>query len=231
MRGYWEQFWHLLTYYSKVELKALERFISPLLFSTIILVLFSFAFGELTDENVKTIFIAQTYLTVFFALQISFLRSFDLDVQDGAFDLLKSYPVSSVVVYLAKSTIVFITGFLILLPTILIALFFHSKFAALFLRIDFFMISVIALIGLVAIGVLLSVMTMVSTSRQILYPILYFPLTVPVLLSAVESSEFLLANKGSIMDLLGSWLGLLLVFDGVYIILGLLFFNDLIRAE
>lgn len=76
--------------------------------------------------------------------------------------------------------------------------------------------------GLSAPGTLYAAMSSQARARQMLLPLLLFPLVVPVLLSAVKATALLLT--GDPMGQLGSWLLLLACFDAVYWSLcGLLF--------
>jgi heme exporter protein B len=70
-----------------------------------------------------------------------------------------------------------------------------------------------------------------SNARQILYPLLYFPLTTPVLLAAVESSKALLIEQHSLGHLMSSWLGLLVISGIMYFTLSLLLFGELVKPE
>ena len=62
------------------------------LFSITVLLLFFFALGRVEDEQVISMFITQTLLTTFLALQLSFMRSFEAESQDRVYDLLEAIP-------------------------------------------------------------------------------------------------------------------------------------------
>ncbi len=203
-----------------------ERLVSPVLFALTMLILFAFALGDLDQSLRIKVYLAETLLTALFALQLSFSRLFEPDRQDRVFDLLRTYPVSYSSLFLAKYTLVLILGSATLIPTMLFGAFLHqsanqSLFSWLVLGI-----SILALAGLGALGVLLSVLTLKAQARQILYPILYFPLTTPVLLAAIQSARLCL-EAGVTSPELKSWIGLLVGFDTIYITLGILLFTEL----
>jgi heme exporter protein B len=76
--------------------------------------------------------------------------------------------------------------------------------------------------GLAAPGTLYAAMTSQIRARQMLLPLLLFPLIVPVLLAAVKATSLLIL--GDPMEQSGPWLLLLVAFDGIYWSLcGLLF--------
>lgn len=221
----------LFAHYAKLEIAQPERLLSALLFSVTFLLIFMFAMGQVEPDQVPAIFIAEAFLAGFFALQLSFSRSLEPDSQDGVFTLLKSYPLSTTAWFMAKYGLVLLMGVLILLPTIGFAAFFHTEARVPLIKPEIFAIALLSLLGLVAVGVLLSTLIMGSGTRQVLYPLLYFPLTTPVLLAAVESSRAVLIDGVAFSHLFQSWLGLLLVFDIIYCTLSVLLFGELVKAE
>jgi heme exporter protein B len=122
-------------------------------------------------------------------------------------------------------------GLMILGPTLVLADLFINESTISFLSFPLFAIAACSLIALGALGVLLSTMMLRSNARQILYPLLYFPLTTPVLLAAVESSKALLIQQHSLSHLMSSWLGLLVISGIMYFTLSLLLFGELVKPE
>lgn len=231
MNSYGRQLWALLVQNIKVEWSNAERWISPLLFATTMLILFSFAIGKLEEEVVAKVFVAETFLTALFALQLSLARTLEPDTHDRVFELLRTYPIAPTAWFLSKYLLVLMTGTLIVVPTIFLSSFFHAESAVSLLHAPVFVVALLVIASLGSLGLLLSTMTMRAGSRQILYPILYFPLTVPVLLCAVESCKSIIIDQRSIADLMGSWLGLLSIFGIIYLTLGLLLFGELVKPE
>ena len=221
----------LLSHFINIELQQKERWVSPLLFSTTVLLLFFFASGRVEDELVVTMFITQTLITTFLALQLSFMRSFESESQDRVYDLLRSYPINPYSWYLAKYLSTCLAGSLVCFATLGLSLFFNAETGIDLFHWELFVILTVAISGLVSIGILLAQLTLGAKSKQVLYPILYFPLTSPVLLGAVESARAILSGGESLDSLFGSWLGLLAVFSVIYFTLGILFFEEVAKAE
>ena len=226
-----EQLMTMMTNNLRVEITSPDRLLSPILFAATLLLCFSFALSRLPSEVSLPIFIAETILTAFFALQICFSRIFEPDTGDKVYDLLRTYPVNPTAWFLSKYFSVVILGLMILLPTMILSNFFHGESGASILTPTFVAIAIMTLLGLAALGVLLALITMDSGARAILYPLLYFPLTTPVLLSAIESGRSHLLDNEGLMELLQSWLGLLVIFDIIYFTLGILLFSELIKAD
>ncbi|MFN7640396.1 MAG: hypothetical protein ACK5PR_01455, partial [bacterium] len=141
------------------------------------------------------------------------------------------YPISPTAWFLSKYLVVITLGVLILMPTLLLANLFLNEGRDNLLDSSMMGIALIALLGLGALGVLLSTMMLRSNAKQILYPLIYFPLTTPVLLAAVESSRAHLVDGSSLEKLLSSWLGLLVIFGIMYFTLSLLLFGELVKPE
>ena len=223
----WQQYRILVGHGLRAELADLERVVSPILFAITLLLLFAFAMGEVDASLRIRVYLAETMLTALFALQVSFARLFEPDRQDRVFDLLRTYPVSHTALFLAKYTLVLILGFATLMPTLLFGAFLNQSAKQPLFAWAVVGVALLALAGLAALGVLLSAITLKANTRQILYPLLYFPLTTPVLLAAVQSSQLYL-ERLQITSEVKSWLGLLVAFDCIYVTLGVLLFTELV---
>jgi ABC-type transport system involved in cytochrome c biogenesis permease component len=210
------------------EMADKERLISPILFAVTMLLVFAFAIGEVDRSIVPRIFLAETFLTLFFALQLSFARVFDADRQDRVFDVMRSYPIGHSAWFLSKYGLVVVMGVLTLVPTMAVgALLNQQSGMPSLLNWVTFGVAMLTLLGLAALGVLLSAMTLRAQARQMLYPLLYFPLTAPVLLAAVQAS-LLYMEAGTFTDDVQAWLGLLAVANVIYFTLSLLLFGELV---
>ncbi len=221
----------LTRHFARVETANPERLLSPILFSATVLLLFFFAFSPLDQEVFVKVFIAQTFLSIFFALQIGFARIFEPDDQDRAFTLLRTYRPIPEAWFISKYIVIVVFGTIIIASTMTLSLFFNQSTLTDVTSSAVFLVAILALLGISALGLLLSAMMLKADSKQILYPLLYFPLTTPVLLAAVQSAQEILINATSTADLLSSWLGLLLIFDVIYIILSTLLFGELVKSE
>lgn len=211
----------------KAELADRERLISPILFAMTMMLVFSFALGELDESLRPRVYLAETYLTAFFALQLAFSRLFEPDRQDRVFDVIRTYPVSHTAWFLAKYCLIVLLGAATLVPTMIFGAFLHQTARGTLFSWNVLGIAGLSLAGLAAMGVLLSALTLKSAARQMIYPLLYFPLTAPVLLAAVQASLVAL-ETGEIAGQARAWTGLLLAFDTIYLTLGVLLYSELV---
>jgi heme exporter protein B len=225
---FFAQFRHIVAQGLKAEFAEKDRLISPLLFAATMLILFSFAVGEVSNEIVIKIHLAQTFLTMMLALQTSFSRIFDPDERDRVFELLQTYPLNHYAWFLGKYFLVLLLGLSIVVPTMIFSGILHDSPTIHLLNPMVFLVAGLSLIGLVALGVLLSALTLKASGKEVLFPLLYFPLATPILLAAVQSSaNFLDPN---IQTAPWQWVGLLCSFDVVYFTLGLLLFGELAES-
>jgi heme exporter protein B len=82
-------------------------------------------------------------------------------------------------------------------------------------------------IGYVAVGTVLSTMAVQARTRDILLPILLFPLAIPVLIAAVKASNGFLQNLEMVE--IQPWLNLLLVYDIIFFAIAFMFFDYVVE--
>ena len=80
-------------------------------------------------------------------------------------------------------------------------------------------------LGIASVGTLFSVMAAVTRARELLLPILVFPLIVPVIVSAVRATTVLFAP--SVTE--PPWLSLLIAFDVIFLSVSTLLFQYVIE--
>ncbi|MFQ5577681.1 MAG: heme exporter protein CcmB, partial [Anaerolineae bacterium] len=86
---------------------------------------------------------------------------------------------------------------------------------------------VLGTIGFAGVGTLFSAMVIHTRARDILLPILLFPVVVPVLLSAVRLTAGLLDNLP--FSEVQNWLGLLLAFDAIFMAMSFILFEYIVE--
>jgi len=77
--------------------------------------------------------------------------------------------------------------------------------------------------GYVAVGTLLSTMAIQTRTRDILLPILLFPLVIPILIAAVKASGGIL--QGFSFQEIKNWVNLLIVYDVIFIAIAFMLFD------
>ncbi len=83
-------------------------------------------------------------------------------------------------------------------------------------------------VGFVALGTFYASMASRSRAREVLLPLLLFPMLVPVLRASAEASASLLA--GNPMRDAGAWVQLLTAFDVIFLVASFLAFDHVIEV-
>lgn len=226
----WPAFKTLLKHFMRVEFSARERLITPLFFGAIVLLLFAFTLPDQAGEWRIRMIVAQCLISSFFALQITLSRAFEVEGQDRVFDMIRVSPVHGTAFITAKLTHVTLIGTTTMVLTVAAAALFQGFDAAGFLHPLTLILGLLTVLGLSALGVLLSAITMRAQAKQVLFPLLYFPLSTPVLISA---SEFLcqFLEKPVWDETTRGWFIMLAAFDAIYVTLAVLLGADAVSTE
>ena len=152
------------------ELKNKEKMASPFILGAMILIMFSFATGELEKEIIPRLFTAELMLTILFSLSIYFIRVFETEHEDGVFNQLRSLPISRAAWFFSKFTLVSLLS----LATAAVVLILASGFVGISSETLFPQIPQIVFLlfltitGLASIGILLSAVTLTSRAKYYL---------------------------------------------------------------
>jgi heme exporter protein B len=182
-------------------------------FGLLTLVIFNFAF-DLRVDNVGQIAPGVLWVAFTFAGVLGLGRSFVREKDQATLDGLLLAPVDRGAIYLAK----LLGNLLFMLATEAICL---PVFTAFF---NFGVITPLLLataalgtLGFAAVGTLFSAMAANTRARDVLLPLLVFPICVPVVIAAVEATALTLSGSPVAAGL--RWLGLLGAFDLIFVIL------------
>ena len=84
----------------------------------------------------------------------------------------------------------------------------------------------VAKLGFAAVGTLFAAMLVRARSRDVLLPVLLYPITVPVIIAGVRGTAALLQPTVDV-DVVRFWIALLVAFDAVFVTLSLWTFEPL----
>jgi heme exporter protein B len=190
----------------------------------LILLLFGFALGPDT-EALRSVAGGVLWLTVLFSGVLSFNRSYEQELENGALEVLLLYPGDRRSIFLGK--LIANLAFVLLVEAVLIPL------AAVLYDIPIWSVMAplavvlfLGTVGFVTLGTFYSAMASRLRAREVLLPLLLFPMLIPLLIAAVQATSAILA--GDRMDLSGSWLRVLVVFDIVFFVGALFAFEHVI---
>jgi len=82
-------------------------------------------------------------------------------------------------------------------------------------------------VGYVAVGTLLASMAVQTRTRDVLLPILLFPVIIPIMIAAVQASSGFL--QGLATTELMTWINLLIVYDVIFVAVAFMVFDYVVE--
>ncbi len=192
-----------------------------LIFCLLVIVIFNIAFdpgSSYLEEVVPGIL----WVAFTFAGTLGLNRSMIAEQENGCMQGLLLCPVDSSTIYAGKllGNILFIlSAEVIILP--LVAILYNV--ALLPVLVKLLVIIGLSTLGFSAVGTLLSAMAVNTRTREVLLPILLFPVVVPVIIAAVKSTARIL--QGEPWGEFAIWLNLLISFDVIFLVVCFLTFE------
>jgi heme exporter protein B len=168
------------------------------------------------------------WVTLLLAAVIGVTRLFAAEREQGGIDGLLLAPVDRTALFLAKATALFL--YLVALELVAV-----PAFAILLLGPglgqalpELLLVLLVADLGIAAVGALTAALAAETRVRELIVPLLLLPLLVPPLISATKATEPLLRQSAATEDL-GRWLGLLALYDVVFLLLAVAVFDYLLE--
>jgi len=202
------------------ELRTREMVSSMLVFSLLVILIFNFAF-DLRADNQRTLAPGVLWVAIAFGGMLGLSRSFIVEKDRGSIEGLLLAPMDRSAIYLGKmlGNVLFMAGVEIIILPIFVVLFNLSVGDLLPLA----GIMVLGTIGFAGVGTLFSAMVVHTRAREVLLPVLLFPVVIPVMLSAVRLTAAVL--DGLPMAEMQNWLSLLIAFDAIFLALSVILFD------
>ncbi len=213
----------------KQEFRTKQMLNSMVIFALLVIVIFSFAFGNessifIKDINEKVVDLlapGMLWIAFTFAGMLGLSRSFAGEKEEGCLEGLKLCPVEMAEIYNGKVISNAVLMFIMEITTIPI-------FVVLF-NYDLknipglTLVIILGTFGFIFVGTLLSALTVNTRTREILLPVILFPVLIPVILSAVTATGTLLLS-GDIFEISGE-LQILAIYDIIFFVVAQLVFE------
>jgi heme exporter protein B len=205
------------------ELRSRELLSAMLVFALLVILIFNFAL-ELDIGTRETVTSGVLWVTFAFAGTLGLNRSMAIEKDRDCLDGLLLAPVDRSAIYFGK-----VLGnliFMLIVEAIVLPVY------SVLYNINLFkptLLGVILLgsIGYAAVGTLLSAMSVQTRTRDVLLPILLFPVVLPVLIPAVKASiGFLQAYE---MNRIWPWINLLIAYDVIFIAVAFMMFDYVVE--
>ena len=205
------------------EFRSFELVSAMLVFSLLVIIIFNFAL-ELDVKVRQSVTAGVLWTTFAFAGTLGLNRSMSTEKDRGCMDGLLLAPVDRSAIYFGKA--ISNLAFMLIVEAIVLPVYSLLYNVNLF-RFDLLGVILLGSIGYTAVGTLLSAMSVQTRTREILLPILLFPVAIPVLLASVKASGGLLAGA-EFAEVLTP-LNILVVYDIVFIAVAFMVFDFVVE--
>jgi heme exporter protein B len=196
-----------------IEFRTKESLNAAGAFSIVILLLFSFAFDPASD-TISEMAGGLLWLVFAFAGALIFNRGFARELPNECLDALMASPVPAASLLVGKA----ITSLVLLIIVELVSLFVFGIFYNMNWwqhGFELFVVLALTTCGISIVGAVFGALTVNLRLRELMLPVLIYPLLIPLLMAAIELTSALLNNEPLTPEVL-IWGRVLLVFDIVF---------------
>ena len=181
--SFWAAVWAMAWKDLRIEQHTRQTISIMVMFSLVTVVMFNFAL-EANLDAVRNVATGLLWSTILLAGTLGLNRSLAIERENQAMDAILIAPIDRNAIYLGK--VISISTFSILLELILVVVFiiFFNKP---FWRPQVLLILFLGTVGYIAVGVLVTSMTIQTRTRDVLLPVLLLPLSLPLVLPAATA--------------------------------------------
>ena len=205
--------WVVLLKDLRAELRTKEAINASFAFALVILVLFSFAFDP-EEDTTKAISGGLLWIVFAFAGTLVFNRSFARELPNDCLDALVAAPIPAAALFLGKA----LANYLLVLAIELVSLpvfgiFYNVHWTSHFGQL--MLVLALGTWGLTVIGTVFSALTVNIRLREVMLPMLTYPILAPALMAAMQLTMQLISGNAIGPETV-RWLNLLIAFDVVF---------------
>jgi heme exporter protein B len=207
------------------ERRTKANFNAVVFLAGLILLLFGFALGP-DQAALRAVAGGVLWLTVLFSGVLSFNRSYEQELENGSLEMLLLYPGDRRSIFVGK--LLANLAFVLLVEAILIpaaAILYDIPLWGVLLPLT--VVLFLGTVGFVTLGTFYAAMASRLRAREVMLPLLLFPMLIPLLLSAVQATGAIL--NGDAMGQSSFWVRLLLLFDVIFFVSALFAFEYIIE--
>lgn len=210
----------------RLELRRRDSLLTMFFFGTLLLFVFHFAF-DLPPDKIGELAPALLWLAFLFTGTLGLAQLFQAERDNHCLDALLLAPLDRGALFLAKTGFNFILMFLVEL--VVIPLFWILfNLPAWNLIPQLFLVTLLGTLGFCVLGTITAAITLRARARELLLPLVLFPLMIPVILATIRCMETVLGT-GGVADAMG-WLRMLIGFDVIFVTIGVLIFESVIES-
>ena len=221
--NYLHTLWQVFRKDLQVEWRGRQGLPVMLVFALLVVFLFNFAL-QLTPALQSGLAAGLLWVSLAFASTLGLNRSVSLERENNALDGLLLAPVDRSAIFFGKtlSNLTF-TAVVALMLLPVFSLFYQQNM----LNPRLLLVVLLGLGAYTSLGTLLAALSIQTRTRDVLLPVLLYPLALPVLIAAVEASRGILA--GQPWAEFQSWVLLLVASNILFLAAGLLLFDTILE--
>jgi heme exporter protein B len=209
----------------RLEWRSKDAINSMLFFGLLVVVIFSFAFNPTAEES-RRIAGGLVWVAFLFAAVVALNQTWARELRNQVLDAYRVSPAPANALFLAKALGNFIfVSVLEALMTPLFIVFYNLR--ALGPAYQLLIVVALGTWALVVNGTFFAAMSLRTRSREIMLPLLLFPISIPALLAMVEATGAILTGEYSARF----WIVLLAAYDVVFTTGCLFLFETVLNAE
>jgi heme exporter protein B len=209
----------------RLEWRSKDAINAMLFFALLVVVIFSFAFDPTAEES-RRIAGGLVWVAFLFAAIVALNQTWARELRNQVLDAYRVAPAPANPLFLAKAVgnFIFVAVLEALMTPLFIAFF---KLRAIGPAWQLLPIAILGTWALVVNGTFFAAISLRTRSREIMLPLLLFPISVPALLGMVNATAAVLTGEYSAQV----WIALLLAYDVVFTVACLFFFESILEAE
>jgi len=209
----------------RLEWRSKDAFNAMLFFALLVAVIFSFSFDP-NAEEARRIVGGLAWIAFLFASTVALNQSWARELRGQVLDAFRVSPAPGNALFLGKSIGNFI--FVLAIEPILAPIFIvFYDLRAIGPAWQLALVFVLGTWALVVNGTFFAALSTRTRNRELMLPLLLFPISIPALLAMVNATTIVLTGEDSPRF----WISLLAVYDIVFTIVGLLLFDTVLNAE
>lgn len=220
---YFRAVWAVISKDLSAELRSRELLSAMVVFALLVILIFNFTL-ELDAETRSSVTAGVLWVTFAFAGTLGLNRSMAMEKDRGCLDGLLLSPVDRSAIYFGKTLGNLV--FMLIVEVVVLPIY------SILYNINLFdpgliLVLLLGSLGYVVVGTLLSTMTVQTRTRDMLLPILLFPVVIPLFMAAVKASSGFL--DGVDFAEISMWVNLLIAFDVIFTAVGFMMFEYVIE--
>lgn len=196
------------------ELRTKEILLSMAAFSVVLVVIFNFSL-IINKDNITNLVPSLLWISIIFVGTLGLSRTFAIEKENCAITGILLSPVDRSMLYLSKviSNLLYILIIQFLLLFLFVVLFNINISGGLGTLI---LIMFLGAVGFSALGTLFSTMAINTKLRELLLPVILFPVIIPVIINAVRATSVIF-NGGGYAEI-SPFLKILICFDIIFLV-------------